>query len=201
MKPSNVTISLNYSVPVQDAVALLQKLLAVLPHDAAVATNHQASVPRSWPAVPPKAGEAYAKVAEENLRQLAEGTVPDDGWGQLNDLKGVIDSLRSETRAVVWRAIENGGHVSRDEVYELLGRDRSKSLKGFTRPAASLTERLIAAGELSSGAKQLLAPIYQKSKTYQQAQGFAVPVQVVSLMDHRTALDSQGSSGHDIKPV
>jgi hypothetical protein len=178
----NVTISLNYSVPVQDAVALLQKLLAVLPHGATVTSNGDDPVPHSWPSVSPKAGEAYAKVANENLRQLAEGTVPDDGWGRLNDLAGVIDSLRSETRAVVRRAIENGGHVSREEVYELLRRDRNKSLKGFTKPAANLTERLIAAGELPSGAKPLLAPIYQKSKTYQQAQGFAVPVQVVSLM-------------------
>jgi len=187
MNSPNVTISLNYTVPVQDAAALLHKLIASLPSDATVTTSsHPGSAPRVWPSIPPKAGEAYIKAAEENLRQLAEGSIPDDGWGQLKDLDAVIDSLRHETRAVVRRAIENGGHVSRDEVYELLGRDRSKSLKGFTKPAASLTERLIAGGELPSGAKPLLAPIYQKSKTYQQAQGFAVPVQVVSLVGQRT---------------
>ncbi len=186
----NITISL--TVPAYQASALLQKLLAVFPvaADVTMAAPMPTPVPatgqdivaHSWPAIPVTAGEAYQKIAEENLRQLREGEIPGDGWGAVKNLPLVIDSLPSETRKVLRRAIENGGHITRDEVYEVIGRDESKSLKGFTKPAISLTDRLIANGELLGNAKPLLTPIYRKSKTFQQAQGFAVPVQVVSLM-------------------
>lgn len=190
MNSSTITISLSYTLPAKDAPALLQKLLAALPPGSNATVESQCQGAQSWPPVPVAAGEAYREVAEANLRQLRDGTIPDDGWGAVKDLPGAINSLRSETRKVVLRAIENGGHVTREEVYEVLGRDRSQSLKGFTKPVHSLTERLMSGGELSDDAKALLMPIYQKSKTYQQAQGFAVPVQVVSLMTRHAALTS-----------
>lgn len=193
MNQPSVTISLNFTVPAHDATALLQKLLAALPAGADTTMTAPAAPPgqdivaRSWPPIPATAGEAYQKVAEENLRQLREGAIPDNGWGVVKDLPRVINSLPSETRKVVRRAIENGGHITRDEVYEVIGRDESKSLKGFTKPASSLTDRLISNGALPENAKPLLAPIYRKSKTFQQAQGFTVPVQVVSLMTQHMA--------------
>lgn len=186
----NVTISLSFTTPAQDAPALLQKLLAALPPDAITTPGSQGQVGQSWPPIPATVGDAYRKVAEENLRQLRDGTILTCGWDTVKDLSGAIDSLRPETRKVVLRAIHNGGHITREEVYELLGRNTTQSLKGFTKPAASLTEKLKSGGELPDDAKPLLEPIYKESKTYQQAQGFAVPVQVVSLMTQRTALAS-----------
>lgn len=176
-----ITISLNYTVSAQQAPALLQKLLALLPAEAITASNAPQPA-HTWPEIPASADDAYRKVADENLVKLRNGSTEDNGWGNVKDLPGVIASLRGSTKKVVQRAIDNGGHVSRDEVYELIGRGEEQSLKGFTRPAAAVTERLTAAGELGPDAQPLLKPVYAKSKSYQQAQGFVVPLQVVRLL-------------------
>jgi hypothetical protein len=194
MGQPSITINLSCTVQATDAPALLQKLLAALPGGMPPTTTvcsatashaiagSESALSHDWPPVPESAGEEYRKTAEENLRQLKHGAVPDHGWGRVRDLQKVIGSLRHETRKVVFRAIQNGGHVTRDEVYELLERDKTRSLKGFTKPAASLMERLISSGELPRNARPLLTPIYKQSNTYQQAQGFVVPLQLVSLM-------------------
>lgn len=187
MNQATVTISLNYTVPPQDASALLQKLLAALPAAAittvgSVPANGQHAATRSWPAIPSTAEDAYIHLAKDNLRRLVEGDIPDNGWGGVKDLPRAIASLRAQTRKVVLRAIENGGHITRDEVYELIGRDKEQSLNGFTKPSASLSKKLMDSGELPAHAQPLLKPIYKKSKDLQKTQGFAVPVQVVSLM-------------------
>lgn len=174
------TIGITIHVAAHEAPAFLQRLLPILPQGATASTG--AMPPPAWPAVPVAAGSAYQRIAEDNLRRLREDDIPDDGWGGVQDLDKVVRSLRAETSKVVLRAIENGGHVSRDEVYALLGRDKEQSLKGFTKPVAGLMERLVASGQLAADAKPLLQPIYEKSRTYQQAQGFMVPVQVVSLL-------------------
>lgn len=196
MSQASITIGVNCTVPAAEAPALLQKLLAVLPGGVTPTTttnpmsgagdSNEDVLPHRWPPIPEHAGDVYRKIAEENLRQLQHGEIPDHGWGRVQNLQEVIGSLRSETRKVVLRAIQNGGHVTRDEVYELLERDKTQSLKGFTKPAASLMERLISSGELPRSARPLLEPIYKQSKTYQQAQGFVVPLQVVSLLNPRS---------------
>jgi hypothetical protein len=193
MSQASITIGVSCTVPAAEAPALLQKLLAVLPGGVIPTTTATPStgasdsngdaLPHRWPPIPEYAGEVYRKIAEENLRHLQHGEIPDHGWGRVHNLQEVIGSLRSETRKVVLRAIQNGGHVTRDEVYELLERDKTQSLKGFTKPAANLMERLISSGELPRNARPLLEPIYKQSKTYQQAQGFVVPLQVVSLLN------------------
>lgn len=181
MTEPTITISLSYTVAADVAPALLQKLLAVLPAGAvAGSTGSQAA--HAWPEIPASAHDAYRKIAAGNLTKLQNGTIDDDGWGNVKDLPKVIASLRGSTKKVIQRAIDNGGHVSRDEVYELIGRGEEQSLKGFTRPATAITQRLTAAGELGPNALPLLKPIYAKSKSYQQAQGFVVPLQVVRLL-------------------
>ncbi len=200
MSQANITITLSCTVPANEAPTLLQKLLAALPEGVTPTATASPVTggtgdpigggglppPHTWPPVPEDAGEEYKRTAEENLRQLQHGAIPDHGWGRVRDLQKVIGSLRSETRKVVLRAIQNGGHVTRDEVYALLERDETQSLKGFTKPAASLVERLMESGELPRNARPLLTPIYKQSKTYQQAQGFVVPLQVVSLMTRQS---------------
>lgn len=146
---------------------------------AAAPANAQA--PAVFPDLDPAVPGAYRGIAEQNLRQLKEGAIPDQGWGSANVLRAIAE-LPVETRKVLVRAIENGGHITRAEVYEVLRRTPDQSLKGFTRPVNRLAESLLSRGEITGGAEPLLHPIYnQKSKTYQQAQGFHVPVQVVHL--------------------
>ena len=41
----------------------------------------------------------------------------------------------------IMTAVNNGGFVSRDEVYELGGYAQNRSLKGFTRPSNRITQR------------------------------------------------------------
>lgn len=193
MTQAIITIGVNFTVPATEASALLQRLLAVLPVGVISTTtsgavsntddSNEDALPHRWPSIPASAGDVYLKVAEENLRQLQHGDIPDHGWGRVKNLQEVISSLRPETRKVVFRAIQNGGHVTRDEVYELLDRDKTQSLKGFTKPAANLMEKLFISGELPRSARPLLDPIYKQSKTYQQAQGFVVPLQIVSLLN------------------
>lgn len=173
-----VKITLSFELGLEQAPAFLQQLLTALP----AAAGFPASSTDQWPCIPPSAGDAYREEAEENLRRLRSGDIPDDGWTKVPNLPDVIDSLRAETRRVLMRAIENGGHVSRAEVFTILERNKDQSLKGFTKPAASVTERLMAEGILPRDARPLLTPIYTQSKTYQQAQGFTVPLQVVARM-------------------
>lgn len=136
----------------------------------------------TFPQVSPLSGAVFQKVAEQNLRLLAESDVPQQGWGRA-DLPNALAQLPIEARKVVLRAIENGGHVSRDEVYELLDRTEEQSLRGFTRPVNRIMSNLQQTGEIDGTAEPLLSPVYdQTSNAYQQAQGFVVPLQVVFRM-------------------
>lgn len=83
---------------------------------------------------------------------------------------------------VVKRAIENGGSITRAEVFELGGYAADRKLKGFTRPANRATQALRDSGDLPEDADELLEPIYDMAiKGYQQAKGFRVPQELVKL--------------------
>lgn len=162
--------------------------LVQVPSALSAAAPAAAHAPMVFPDLDPAVPSAFRGIAEQNLQQLKKGSIPDQGWGSANVLRA-ISELPVETRKVVVRAIENGGHITRAEVYEVLRRAPDQSLKGFTRPVNRLTESLLSRGEITGAAEPLLHPIYnQKSKTYQQAQGFHVPVQVVHLYFKQKAI-------------
>lgn len=139
--------------------------------------------PAVFPPVDPIGGAAYRKIAEDNLRRLKDRDIPDQGWGNVKDLPGAIAQLPVETRKVVMRAVDNGGHVTREETYKVLGRSADKTLKGFTRPVNRLMEGLKDRGEVTGTAEPLLLPIYTDGGAFAEAaQGFKVPVQVVHLL-------------------
>lgn len=181
MTEPTITISLNYTVPAGQASATLQELLKLLPA-ASSAINSTPQAVHKWPAIPTSVDDEYRRRAEQNLMKLRTGVIEDEGWGNVKDLATVIKSLRDATRMVILRAIDNGGHVSRDEVYELIGRDEDKTLKGFTRPAVAVTTRLTKEGQLGEEFKPLLKPVYAKSKSFQAAQGFVIPLQIVRML-------------------
>ncbi|QBY56458.1 hypothetical protein [Cupriavidus oxalaticus] len=201
MTEPTVTIGLNFTVPAMQAPGLLQKLIELLPPGSITSTSALASaVPsapisaapsaptstpqpvHAWPPIK-STDEEYRALAEQNLMNLRMGLIEDAGWGNVKNLVDAIKSLRVETRRVIMQAADNGGHVSREEVFHLIERDDDKSLRGFTRPAVALTEKLKKAGELGEDFKELLKPVYKKSKSFQSAQGFVIPLQVVRMLN------------------
>jgi hypothetical protein len=82
----------------------------------------------------------------------------------------------------VKRAIENGGYVTRAEVFELGGYPEGRQLKGFTRPVNRATQELRDSGDLPENAGELLEPVYDMTiKGYQPSKGFRVPQELVNL--------------------
>jgi hypothetical protein len=107
------------------------------------------------------------------------------GWTK--DLVEKAFELLAGSRAnvqikVVKFAIEHGGAVGREVVYELGAYGESRSLKGFTRPTNRATQALRDSGELPEDAEELLEPIYDMSISgYQRAKGFRIPLEIVKL--------------------
>jgi hypothetical protein len=124
----------------------------------------------------------FKELADKHLESLVTGEILDEGWGQVKDLARVIATLPRNQQKVVIRAVENGGQISRSEMFELLGRSEDQSLKGFTKPVRILMGKLQANQDLPLDAVALLRPIYDGSSRFQQAQGFKVPMQVVVKM-------------------
>jgi hypothetical protein len=178
---SSIALTFNLTVPVTFDV---NKLIASVA--ASISDDHSVSVARldhANPGIEDLAGTAYQRVAKSNLDQLTNGSFPDAGWGKVEDLSGIVGSFPTPARKVILRAIANGGHVSRAEVYAILGRSEDQSLKGFTRPVNRVMQSFQEKNAIPANAEPLLEPIYDTSvKTYQQAQGFRVPLQVVAGM-------------------
>ena len=87
---------------------------------------------------------------------------------------------------VIQRALRQDGWVSRDEVYEIGEYPEGRQLKGFTRPVNRLTDQLRYEGRLPEDAADPLVPIYDEMKKgFGWADGFQVPMEVVSLVQRR----------------
>lgn len=118
--------------------------------------------------------------------------VEPSGWTQEAYLNVITRLLRKHhvQVAVIFEAIKNGtGYVSRDQVYELGHYDKSRSLKGFTRPVNRFTEEAQEKELLPNDAEDLLVPDYDPAiKGFQRARGFFVPMEVVKLAEEWKAL-------------
>lgn len=131
-------------------------------------------------------GRLNQLMAAINSVEAGLGTAPEkvESSGWTNDLVERALDLLAGSRAtlqieVVRRAIERGGSISREEVYDL-GQDRS--LKGFTRPTNLATQALRDSGTLPEDAEELLEPIYDvNAREHPQAKGFRVPPEIVHL--------------------
>jgi hypothetical protein len=77
------------------------------------------------------------------------------------------------------KALENGGTVSRAEIYTIGNYDADRMLRGFTRPANRIVAQMRAAGEIPGSAADLLEPIYDRGV---QADGFKVPDGLAALL-------------------
>ena len=178
---SSISLTFNFAVAQPfDEDRLLTQITAAV--QAAVQSHTQAQNPSEGALAKDESGESFKSLADENQQRLEKKEVTDEGWGEVHDLAGFIGRLPKNQKKVVLQAIENGGQVSRSEVFALIGRSENKSLKGFTKPVARKMEELQDKKELPLDAAPLLRPIYDGSSRYQQAQGFTVPMQVVVRM-------------------
>lgn len=100
-------------------------------------------------------------------------------------------------RGAILRAVQNGGFVSRDEVYELGGYAPERTLRGFTRPATRVTRELQERGYLSDVAPDPLRTVYDPKQSYVQTAGFEVPRELLesAVVPHETTEpEATGSS-------
>ena len=116
--------------------------------------------------------------------ERADSTFEGPGWTK-EGLKALLETLdiHAPTRArVIRRAAEQGGYVSRDEVYELGGYSQSRQLTGWTRPLRTWTEHLRNEGVLGpeDGETDVLYAVYEGAS---RAKGFRVPQRVLELLE------------------
>ncbi|MET9471031.1 PIN domain-containing protein [Streptomyces sp. NPDC002922] len=111
-------------------------------------------------------------------------------------LADLIRSLRIQApvqEAVIFRAVENGGFASRDEVYEIGGYEPGRMLKGFTRPIARISQDVAANVGFSRFDQDVLIPVYEEMKAgFGRVDGFKVsPALQGSLEKARIILERE----------
>lgn len=93
----------------------------------------------------------------------------------------LLDSRAPVQAAAIREAIERGGFVPREVVYELGGYNEERTLRGFTRPANRITQELRDRAILPSSARDILVAVYDPQVNPVQASGFRVPSELLSL--------------------
>jgi hypothetical protein len=126
--------------------------------------------------------EAVTDLLDE-YRSYEEGEPTVLGW----TAKTLTDALTRLDRDGGWvqasairRALQNGGTVSRAEIYAIGNYSADRMLRGFTRPTNRIVARMRASGEIPASAVDLLQPQYNKGV---QADGFSVPTELAGLLD------------------
>ncbi|MFJ9346931.1 PIN-like domain-containing protein [Streptomyces sp. NPDC101237] len=112
-------------------------------------------------------------VSEDSVQNVelvdAQSTSPDESVGSWSyaSLMPVLRKLRLQApvqEATIARAVENGGYVSREEIYEIGGYGPERMLKGFTRPVTRISLEVAADRDLSRFDRDLLDPVYAEMK-------------------------------------
>jgi hypothetical protein len=118
-----------------------------------------------------RAMESLARIEREARPAVTTAT----GWDRstLDQFGARLAAAGASTQAKAFqRATENGGQVSRAEVYELGGFAEARSLKGFTRPVNRVVGDMKAAGVIPSDAIVPLQPVYGAGPGWKRADGF-----------------------------
>jgi hypothetical protein len=109
------------------------------------------------------------------------------GWtsSRAAELRRRLLSANRPVQAMTIAAeVEAGGECDRDEVYRLGGYEADRSLNGFTKPVARIMREMADAGVLPADAAHPMQPIYDPSNpSYQRAQGFRMPVELVPVFE------------------
>lgn len=130
------------------------------------------------------------------------------GW-MLSHVRFLRDRLTARGNDVQLRAfdaaIDNGGRISRDEVFHLGGYEPSRQLKNWTKPYRTVYSELVNEHELPESAELPMEADYIEGSGYRQAFGFSVAPEVVKLVrgsmcDACWKLKSTGTSGRKTPP-
>jgi len=108
-------------------------------------------------------------------RECRPTVTTDTGWDRstLDQFAARLAATGASTQAKAFqRATDNGGQVSRAEVYELGGFGEARSLKGFTRPVNRVVKDMKTAGVIPSDAIVPLQPVYGAGPGWKRADGF-----------------------------
>jgi predicted nucleic acid-binding protein len=127
--------------------------------------------------------ESAASVARVGRSLSDEDLLPDGGWTAetIQQLLRHLD-VESPVRAKAIRvAAAKGGYISRDEIYDLAGYDKTRQLKGFTRPVKRIVQNFRDSGIIPEEAVDVLATEYDHTN-FGWASGFTVPEQLIPLL-------------------
>ncbi|WP_435769899.1 PIN-like domain-containing protein [Nocardioides sp. SYSU DS0651] len=110
------------------------------------------------------------------------GERPHTGW-TAEAVETLLRRLNYEApvqEATIRFASQNGGFVSRDDVYRIGEYDPSRQLKGFTRPVNRLAQELRDSGAIPDEAVDVLVPVYDEgTHGFGWVDGFRVPAEIV----------------------
>jgi predicted nucleic acid-binding protein len=125
------------------------------------------------------------------------------GWttSAIDHLLARLHSRGNVQRLAILRAADNGGEVSRAEVYELGNYSAERTLRGFTRPASRIMQALQDDGLLSEGVKEPLETIYEAADSYVLASGFRVPPEFVAHLSSGEPELGTSEDAHDMEPA
>ncbi len=105
------------------------------------------------------------------------------GWS-VSAVRKLLDRLAVEgpvQAAAIHLAAEKGGFVTREAVYELGEYDKSRTLRGFSRPANRIAQEFRDEGEISSSAVDVLEAVYDPTSAV-VASGFRIPQILIPLI-------------------
>lgn len=123
---------------------------------------------------------------QAEVAQPLEEDIESTGWTKqlLDDALGKLAGSGAGVQVkAIKRAVENGGFVSRAEVYELGDYAPGRSLRGFSRPSNRVVQSMRDSGKLPEDAAELLETQYDpKGKGYRPTTGFSIPPEIVKLL-------------------
>lgn len=123
------------------------------------------------------------KGVEELLRRVLhpENEREEAGWtaSALDEALHRLDEDGAWVQAAVIRkALETGGHVTRDRVFKIGHYPKGRSLRGFTKPVSRIVGEMRYEGLVPEEAAELLVSSYQDGV---KADGFKIPPMLAAL--------------------
>ena len=143
-------------------------------------------------------------VSEDSVQnvEMVDAQAKDDekvAYWTHSTLTQVIRMLRAQApvqEASIARAVENGGYVSREEIYKIGGYEPERMLKGFTRPVTRIALEVATYNGVARFDSDLLVPVYAEMKAgFGWVDGFRVDASLHALL--RKVWESLGEEDSD----
>jgi predicted nucleic acid-binding protein len=125
--------------------------------------------------------ERTTRTEEARVQETKDET----GWTAqaLASLLEKLSTVGPVQEATIRLAAQQGGYISREEVYALGEYEPDRQLRGFTRPVNRLVQELRDSGELPADATDILLPVYDKMvHGLGWVDGFRVPAEIITFL-------------------